>query len=198
MDDVAIGVLLGGDSVALRYVCCACRTVGSGSGKGAGGGTEQLLSIVGSLVADIKRISEIVDGLQRVGGARGGVGGESVEPLRTLDSPARVAAELDQPSIQAEVRELYEREKSKFSVILRGLGDVAIPEAVSIFGDMCQFLRVGVVTLEDVVRVAPGVFRAVVKENQLRFTLLSHARELRGSSQFSKMYIQKDLTYRQR
>ena len=63
---------------------------------------------------------------------------------------------------------------------------------------MCQFLRVGVVTLEDMVRVAPGVFRAVVKENQLRFTLLSHARELRGSSQFSKMYIQKDLTYRQR
>ena len=66
------------------------------------------------------------------------------------------------------------------------------------FKDMCQYLQLSKIPIDDLVGVAPGVFRGKVENNDMWFGLLSRARDLRNSPLFGRMHIQRDLTYRQR
>ena len=90
------------------------------------------------------------------------------------------------------------KERRGRTVIIRGVGDVSVQQASSIFKDMCQYLGLRNVSLVDTVRVAPSVFRGKILNSEMRFRLLAEARKLRNSANFRDFYIQKDLTYRQR
>ena len=195
VDDAAIDVLLGGDAVALRYVCCACR-VGGEKGGGAGGvAGEQLMSIISSLAADVRRVTEVVADLQRQSSGRTGGGGV---PVGASAGGATGTLVQGNASVMSEVRELYEREKRKSSVVLRGVNSDTVAGASDLFRDLCQYLQVGVINLEEVVGIAPGVFRGKIACSESRYSLLAHAKDLRRSELYSRVYIQKDLTFRQR
>ena len=196
VDQPVIDVLLGGDSCAVKYVCCSCRASPKCGVSGEVGGFSQMLNIIGGLVSDMRKLTESVSKLQ---------GSQEVVPSNGVrvqnvtnkdDTGAGIA--IDKSLVMSEVREMYEREKRKDSVIIRGVGDVSVQQASSIFRDMCQYLGLGNVPLVDTVKVAPSVFRGKILKNEMRFRLLAEARKLRNSANFRQFYIQKDLTYRQR
>ena len=61
-----LNVLLGTESSAIRYLCCVCRDrdnspLPSGQGTGGQTATLQILTMIGSLVADVKKLSEKVE-----------------------------------------------------------------------------------------------------------------------------------------
>ena len=192
VDQSVIDVLLGGDRCAVKYVCCSCR--GSSRPGTPDAGMTQLLHIIGGHVSDMRKLSETVSKLHGERESSSQNGGYSSQNVGVNVNPVQV----DKIDVMSEVREICEREKRKSSVILRGVGDITVQQASSIFREMCQYLELGNVSWIDIVKVAPSVFRGKITENESRFKLLAEVRKLRRSNNFRDYYIQKDLTYRQR
>ena len=105
---------------------------------------------------------------------------------------------MDKFDVMSEVREICEREKRKTFVILRGVGDITVQQAFSIFREIYQYLELGNISWIDIVKMAPSVFRGKITETESRFKMLAEVGKLRRSSNFRDYYIQKDLIYRQR
>ena len=185
-----IEVLLQENS-ALSYRCCRCRVSPGRLGSSQdGGGLTQVLSIIGGLVSEVRKLTEK---FSEGHGVR-----ESSNDDLSISDQGRHPAPVRSSDIMAEVRELYEQDKRKRSVILRGVGNASCEEVKDIFSRVCTFLGVGNVELEDLTRAAPSVWRGKVLDVSKRTDLLSKAKNLKASSEFSRIYIQRDLTYRQR
>ena len=183
-ESIIVSLLESSDG-AIMYRCCQCRVgVGAGSEAGFAGAITQVLGIIGGIVAQVRALSEDLEGI------RGSCG--------------RVAAVRDsrpvslETSVSEEVREVYEREKRKCSVILRGFGDVPVDQVHQLFREICDYLGVGSIALVNVLKLSPMLFRATISDSQQRFKILSEAKKLRFSDVFRKMYVQRDLTYKQR
>ena len=198
VDQSVIDVLLNDNLGAVKYVCCKCRgssSVGASSKRDCG--MDQILNIIGCLVSDMKKLTESVSKLN-LGQSPPCVVRES-DPVVIAGNSDRVQEErLDRSTILSEVREIYEREKRKSSVILRGVGDISVQHAVEVFRKICLHLGLGNVKVVDIVKIAPSIFRGKIVENENRLKLLAGAPKLRRSDEFSRIYVQKDLTYRQR
>ena len=193
VDQDVIDVLLRDNQGAVRYICCGCRS-GSSVDSSVGGeqsAFKQLLSIVGGLVGEVKELTG------RIGSMSGNATGPR-DQNEVITGGNGATNGHTGSSVMEEVRELYEREKRKTSIILRGVGEVTVEEAEGIFADICNYLEVGRVALTDVVRVAPSVFRGKIGDDQRRYALLAEAPRLRTSQSYRNVYVQRDLTYRQR
>ena len=169
-----IDVLLGENSCAVKYVCCGCRAGGVKSDSSGNGNFDQVLNIIGGLVSDMRKLTESVSKLQ------GGINSDNVRVVDSSGSSEQNAG-VDRNVVMLEVREMYEREKRKSSIILRGIGNVTVQQASGIFRDMCQYLGLGNTSLIDIVKVAPSIYRGKILDNEVRFRLLAEARKLRNS-----------------
>ena len=177
---------------AINYSCCGCR----GKSAHENGATQvgmitQMLSIMGAVVSEVRKLTNTP--------ATGEVAHSSPSP--TIAENNR-RPDMQQPvqgrTISNEVRELYEREKRKCSLILRGPNIDSKENAESTFTRICEHLGVGEVNWMGVTRVNQGVWRGTVEDTQLRLNLLSEAPKLRRTSDFHQIYVQKDLTWWQR
>ena len=85
--------------------------------------------------------------------------------------------------------------------MIRGLPQLS-PQAVEQkFSEICAYLGVGDVELNNVVHISTGngsLYRARVVDLVKRKELLTKAHELANSDTFSRVYINRDLTYHQR
>ena len=185
-----IDVLLQDES-AVSYRCCRCRgKPGRTSSSQDNGVVSQMMGIIGSLVAEVRKLA---DSVACIRSTRGG-GGDLPSPEVSENRPVPLAGN----TVMSEVREVYEREKRKSFIIIRGVGDASAEEVVTIFQQICEFLDVGDIVLQEVTRVAPSVWRGKILEAEKRLGLLSEARNLKNSQDFFNIYVQRDLTYRQR
>ena len=101
--------------------------------------------------------------------------------------------------MRGELRELYEQEKRQCSIILRGFQTEDVEVIRKKVRDICLILNVDVFELEGLIKIDnTGLFRAKVLDRDLRSALLSNARNLRKIDQYKSVYIQRDLTYKQR
>ena len=67
------------------------------------------------------------------------------------------------------------------------------------FKVVCQALKIGTVELKDVVKIGERkLFRGKISDDDKRKELLMVASKLKSMSGFENVYVQKDLTYRQR
>ena len=101
-------------------------------------------------------------------------------------------------AIREEVRELTEREKRKESIIVRGISYT--DDFQQRFNSVVSFLwpeRTEQITLVDVVPINNALTRAKIKNINVKNELLSRSKNLHGS-QFSNIYISRDLTFLQR
>ena len=192
VDHGVIDVLLADTQGAVKYVCCGCR-VGRGGSSGGQGAFTQLLNIVGSLVGEVKDLTRKFSS----------IGGGSIDANPNIvPQGVSLAGEghhgQSGQSIMGEMRELYEREKRKSSIILRGVGDVSVEEVERLFADICAYLEVDGVELVDVVKVANSVYRGKILNSSQRNCIFAETPRLRSSTQFRDTYVQRDLTYRQR
>ena len=102
-------------------------------------------------------------------------------------------------AIFSEVREVNEREKRTFSIILRGFDCNSVSAVRDKFKGVCQVLNVDTVELSDVVKIGDRkLFHAKVLDEDKRRELLAVANRLKSKKGFENLYIQKDLAYRQR
>ena len=179
-----VDVLLTETSGAILYRCCNCRFQEAPAGEGL----VQLSRIVGELVREVRSAGTKVQP-------------QSVRPLpsapRTHGSNGGTGAGRDE--ILSQIRELREREKRRSAIIFRGLGDVSVGVLSTKFGKMCEYLGVGRITLGNVRKVGNGIiYRAVIEDDDKRRELLSKCHRLRSSTEFSRVYINRDLTHQQR
>ena len=104
---------------------------------------------------------------------------------------------VSRKDMHVKLRELYEQEKRQSSVIPRSFNS-ANPDIVKKYNDICVLLNVGQISLSGLSQVeATSLFRAKIEDKKRSF-LLSRVKELRSSEAFRSVYIQRDLTYKQR
>ena len=185
VNQASIDVLLGDLSGALRYVCCSCRG-GWGSGSGTASETgvafQQLLTIVGTLVGEMRSFF-----------AEANSSSSSVRSGSDQKSPG-----VNERLVVEQIREVNEREKRKASVIFRGSRAESAEHLQTEVQQVCSYLQINNVQLSDVFRIKPGMYRANVRNRVDRLKVLTEARRLKQSPEFRDFFIQRDLTYKQR
>ena len=180
----------GGDGIA--FICTDCRITGGG-GAGAGGGVS--VDAFRQLHQTVKKLCETVQELtmQMKQAVSGGTGDRPSLP------PGPPLIEGNRALIREEIREMEERKKRSLSIIIKGL-DVSDPQdlsaafnpiAVKLTGGSVSLLEVVCINLED------KMFRAKVSSVAVKKRLIDNAASLHGS-EFSHVYVNRDLTYVQR
>ena len=101
--------------------------------------------------------------------------------------------------VREEVREVQEQMKRKQNVILRGLGD-SVANVKTGFQGVVRRLIGYECDLHEVTRVNGqiGMFRAKIHDGNARSELLMNARKLKGMDGCESVFIQRDLTFKQR
>lgn len=101
--------------------------------------------------------------------------------------------------VRQEIRELREREKRRFSLVIRGLMSNSPAGVTAEFGDITSTMMGTRVTLTEVVKIPNnvGLWRAKVLNLEHRELVLEKAKNLKGT-QYDHIFIRKDLTYTQR
>ena len=101
--------------------------------------------------------------------------------------------------VHEELKEMKERDKRKESVIIKGLSASSSIELTAKFEQLSDQVMGAKVILSDVSPISghPNLYRAKIKDANLRKLVLEKAKMLR-SSDFSSVYISRDLTYAQR
>ena len=179
------------DNKALSYHCIRCRGATDGSSLGPAGSTgrnsgafEQLVVAVGALCAQVREICTRFDNFQKRDVSHPSVGGSGL---------------VMQSQIRDEVREVEERRRRRQNVMLRGFGG-SVDEAKVLFVNVCSALGLPQIQLTDVMPVGEvdGLFRAKIMDDTLRKSLLDEARRLKDIDGYGRVFVQKDLTFRQR
>jgi hypothetical protein len=153
----------------------------------------QLLRVVGELGSQVRAMNTKLSSP----GAVHGLEALADRPAAPLGrSPAAPLNSLD---LRVELRELAEQDKRKTSVILRGFNAPDVDCLQQRFDEICQALSVGVIQLENVCEIgSSGLFRAKIPHDLERKRLLDAAKGLKNIESFCNVYVNRDLTYRQR
>ena len=101
-------------------------------------------------------------------------------------------------AIMNEIIEVYERDKRKHSVVIRGVMNKSEHELKNYFNGACSYLVVGNIQIPDLTELSPSVRSGKVLDTPSRLNLLSETKRLRSFNIFKDIYIQMNLTYRQR
>ena len=152
-------------------------------------GYTQLLRVVGCLVNELRSFNDY-----KVAACA-----DRVEVSCKQLGKVNRDANFSRDTIFNEVREVNEREKRKGSLILREFDCNSVNEVCDKFKEVCHMLNVGANELSDVAKIGgKKLFRAKVLNAEKRSELLMVTGRLRTMSGFENLYIQKDLTFRQR
>ena len=124
-----------------------------------------------------------------------------VEDVTQLHGPGRDIHSDSQyrTVVRQEVRELQEREKRRFSLVIRGLSSNTPTGVVAEFEDVTSSVMGTKVTLTEAKKIPnnPDLWRAKILDPEQRKLVLDRAKHLRGT-QYDHIYIRRDLTFVQR
>ena len=101
--------------------------------------------------------------------------------------------------IREEVLEVREREKRRFSVVVKGLSAKTPDTIATEFAEITSVMMGCRVSLTDIVKIKdhPELCRGKIMDNEQRALVLDKAKTLKGS-QYDHVYIRRDLTFNQR
>ena len=188
VEDETIEVLMRENNGAIKYVCCTCRNEDPGSVEDSVGNNKaipQILSIIGRLVNNVSQLSESASA------PKSHIPADISPGLQHTPS-------MNGNSVMSHIRELHEREKRKSSIVLRGFGDRNAEGTRALFREICNFLGVGEIEINNLVRINPTIYRAKISLDEDRLRLLSSTYKLKNSTEYRNIFIQKDLTFQQR
>ena len=102
--------------------------------------------------------------------------------------------------MRSELREMEERKKRAASLVIRGLKADTASEAATKFSDIVESLIGKPATLTEVCRIRndTDLYRGNVHNSYLRRMILDNAKHLKGSEEYSHVFIRRDLTFKQR
>ena len=155
---------------------------------------------MGSAALSVEEVEKMIE--ERVAGAaavgEGDRGGLSAEDVRNIIDE-RVSSSVNGEVVRSELRELDDQKRRRKYVVLRGFGSNDAEVVEGMFNRICGVLNVGMIELSDMKCLnANGLFRACVENDEKRYALLNAAKGLMHVDEFKSMYVQRDLTYRQR
>jgi hypothetical protein len=183
------GLLDGGK--ALTYHCTHCRYGHSNShqkaeGKGDNSAFDQLLVAVGALCAQVRMLTENFRALHAKPLGLGGIDAASGK------------IQVNQ-MVREEVFEVQEQSKRRANVILKGFGD-DVNDAKTKFKEVSKQLINVEYELDDIVKVngQSGMYRCKILNEEIRTEILLNAKKMKDIDRFKKVFIQRDLTYKQR
>ena len=175
----------GGDGIS--YICTVCRTTHSSGSDSQSQSIAlgQLLQTVAKLCESVQKLSDRVDGLLSRGSNTAG----------TLPNSDEISA-----LISEECREIEERKKRQSSIIIRGVNVRSVAELNPVFDELSTELLGSAITLGEAVCIDAdkGLFRARIADSEARRRLLDSSKNLKNSRKFSAVYINRDLTFKQR
>ena len=118
VEQPAVQALLDVKSGAIRYFCCICRQKASsdpgGSDMGGQAAMQQILTMIGSLVADFNKLADKVN-RNADSQNKNSEGLGQIEGLGEVRRPGPPALGVSREQVLVEVREMYERDKRKSS-----------------------------------------------------------------------------------
>lgn len=191
----------GGNGIA--FVCTACR------GKGNNGGTPGQVSeaAFSQLHVTVKALCKMVEALTaQIGQTPNPVPTPQQDPV-LYSQMASGSGPYNGPQLQIavreEVREIEERRIRANNIILRGTGASNAQELLVVFKKVTTaLLGRSDVALEDIYCInSDGVnslFRAKIMDNAIRRDLLNKSKELKNNQEMKHIYVNSDLTYKQR
>ena len=197
--------LLAENRHAISYHCIKCRSESHSARSSAGAPTDvtdqsalsQLIVAVGALCSQVRVLTQNWSNLQNNSNNGEVTASDPSGPLpnQRIDSQPTPVTE----TVRAEVRELNEQEKRKQNLILKGFGN-DIHAVETKFKNVVHRLIGSDCELHDVTRIAGqnGMYRVKLLNVELRRDILQNAKKLNGIDGFQSIYIQRDLTYKQR
>ena len=187
-----VKVLFANEDGALSYNCCHCRLNGNG-GDSRKEALSQLLCSVGEIAREVRE-------LKNARQLNVGTSGYGRGPIPSVSTGAESGNySVTRVEVLEHLRELKEREKRANSIVLRGFGNLSLDEVRAKFSRICVTLRLEPIHLTGIVRINnTGLYRAVIVDAEIRRALLLKAQELRNSEEFSRVYVNRDLTFQQR
>ena len=198
--ETAVQVLFTTHNGSLNYVCCDCRVSSSSPPSSSPpasspvdqGGINQLLGIVKGMLREVNTLMNEAK-INRL------------QERNPASSHSQSRAERQSPTLTNSrkdildgIREISEREKRKDTLVFRGFRADDAPQMISRFREVCLYLDVGHIELSEVVKINNSLFRAKIPNARDRLRLLAETRRLKGSDQYGRAFIQRDLTYQQR
>lgn len=172
----------------VEYVCTQCRARPAGTCKDSPGdpAIAQLFVMVRSLCAAIAKLTDRVDALSSHSSSAMSTPGTSGEELRF--------------SIREEIVEMEERRKRKDSVIFRGVMVESNDDAMSSIVSITRSLLNTAPVMTDLFCIDrnKGLYRVKISDDDTRRKLLMEAKNLRDKPEFNGVYVNRDLTYKQR
>ena len=196
--------LLADGGRAVSYHCMRCRSdqrnilnqTGESSNNAVGQSAFiQLIVAVGALCAQVKSLAQDLNAIKvpPAGTPRPSI---SNPPPNQLVSSQSVSFK---ETVRVEVREVQEQEKRKHNVILKGFGnDLNAVEGK--FKNLVHRLIGSDCELQDIARIKgqQGMYRAKIFNEEIRHEILTNANKLKGMEGCQSVFIQRDLTYKQR
>ena len=181
---------------SVGYICCGCRVDSVSSTAGSLESIATALSqLLGVMKGMVSQFSEAMNELKLMRLQQNNpVSGSGRESEYSLHVPNPIVRD----QVLESVKELNEREKRKDSIVLRGFGNIEVGRVQEKFNEVCTYLRLGSITLVDIVKINDSLFRAKVTSRDRFMQLLGESRRLRESDSLRNVYIQRDLTYLQR
>ena len=191
VDEKVISCLLRVKSGALHDLCCRCRVSISGKSNFPAGQSdsalEQLLNVAGTLSGRVRKLMSKIDKIRESLGS-------TVDMHRQAGSSS-----TSRKVMRIELRELYEQKRRQCSVILRGFNAVNQNDVKRKFVDICVLLSVDQINLSGLTRIGEtDLFMAKIMDKEQRSLLLIRVKNLKNSEAYISVYIQRDLTYKQR
>ena len=187
----AIDLILGDGGDAIAFICCSCR-----SQPGANPANDnslvlqhQMFEMIKSLAASVAQITQQVATLN-----------SSIQNLNTTSNTTTPGSPLSRDAMFAEFREYDERKKRRDSLIVRGLVCTADNDFPAKFGDLTAAITGSRVAVQKVHCISKPnhIYRVDIVDRDSRVNILQNAKKLKDNSQFSRVYINRDLTYQQR
>ena len=198
VDVNVVDVLKQNDNGAISYNCTECRLdVAQRETAGPYGAVlKQLICTVGEVVKILKDgSSNVHHPLASNSGSHTGRPNQAAGP----NTSASLRSVEHRNEILGQVRELREREKRADSIVIRGLGNIALEEVNIKFESICQELQIPLISLTGLTKMGAGdLYRARIACKDQRQNLLLKVSALKNSQTFSRVYINRDLTKQQR
>ena len=168
----------------ISYSCNKCRCEGQSNNSDLKDSVNQLFQMVTALAASVSQLTNQITALATTTAA---------------STPSSLGQGIDRETLHAEFREYEERKKRTNSLIVRGIPTGNQQVFRTTFARVCQKLD-KTVSVSDVVPLGTGgnLCRIQVLNKDERFALLASSKNLKNCSEFSNVYISRDLTFNQR
>ena len=190
VSDRLIDVIREAGGAGVEYVCTQCRArptvAGASKDSPSDPAIAQLFVMVRSLCSAIAKLTERVGSLASHSSSASSIQATSGNELRM--------------SIREEIVEMDERRKRKESVIFRDVKVESNEDARTTIVNIARFLLNTTPPMSDLFCIDrnKGLYRVKIDDDDTRRKLVMEAKNLRNNHAFNGIYINRDLTYKQR